>query len=143
METITREKKERPPREPMLTKTTLRERGWTGALLRRFLPEPDEEKVNPHYKCAAPMQLYLVTRVEAAEGTAEFKAMQEKLASRRAGARKSVETKRKKTEAYVATVCFDVPLLEWVVNEAQKEGKGPTFFQEWLERNGFVQEKKP
>jgi hypothetical protein len=37
-----------------ITAATLSERCWTGALIKRFLPEADKTVANPYYKSAAP-----------------------------------------------------------------------------------------
>lgn len=59
-----------PPDRPQhLSLAGLKDRGWTPALIQRFLGEPDETAPNPHYRTAAPMRLYLVSRVEACEQT--------------------------------------------------------------------------
>jgi hypothetical protein len=50
----------------------LRARGWTPALIRDLLGEPDRRAQNPHYKSGSPMQLYLVGRVEDAEASDQF-----------------------------------------------------------------------
>lgn len=56
-----------------ITPTGLKkERGWTDKLIKKFLGAPDETRTNPHYSCAAPMKLYLKSRVEQAEASAEF-----------------------------------------------------------------------
>lgn len=47
-----------------LSTLKLKERGWTDGMIRRFLGEPDATRPNPHYKCAAPMKLYELKRVE-------------------------------------------------------------------------------
>jgi len=53
----------------MLTASAVKKRGWTDGEIAKLLGEPDATKTNPHYKCAAPMRLYALTRVEAAEKT--------------------------------------------------------------------------
>jgi hypothetical protein len=60
---------------------TLRARGWDDALIRRFLPEPDKFRDNPFYRSHPPRRLYLLARVEAAEGTPEFLAARAQTAS--------------------------------------------------------------
>jgi hypothetical protein len=55
-----------------LTKAALKERGWTDAGIRRFLPEPDEQKINPRYRSAAPMLLWNLDRVETIETSSEW-----------------------------------------------------------------------
>jgi hypothetical protein len=51
----------------LLTLTQLKERGWTPTLVKKFLGSPDATKPNPHYRSAAPMQLYSLARVELVE----------------------------------------------------------------------------
>lgn len=59
-------------RPEMVTATQLRERGWTATLVRDLLGDPDELRLNRYRKSNAPMQLYLLARVEAAEARPEF-----------------------------------------------------------------------
>jgi hypothetical protein len=51
----------------LFTMRQLKQRGWTAALIKKFLDPPDATRPNPHYKSAAPMRLYMATRVEAVE----------------------------------------------------------------------------
>jgi hypothetical protein len=44
--------------DPLVTLSTLRERGWTDAGILRYLGDPDRVAPNPHYRRAAPMRLY-------------------------------------------------------------------------------------
>lgn len=80
--------------QPMLTRAALKERGWTDTLIRRYLGEPDALKRNPHYRSAAPVQLYILSRVEGAEATPEFQNASEKSRRRREGAKRAADTKR-------------------------------------------------
>ena len=48
-------------------------RQWTDSLIKKFLGKPDKLSKNPHYACAAPVNLYDLERVIAVENTAEFK----------------------------------------------------------------------
>jgi hypothetical protein len=50
--------------DELLGTVALKARGWTGTLIRRFLPTPDRTKVNPHYRSGPPMRLYDLARVE-------------------------------------------------------------------------------
>ena len=65
----------------MLTMAQLRERGWTPAMVRDLLGEPDELRRNPVYRSAAPMRLWAAGRMTVAEVTprlAERKAISAK-----------------------------------------------------------------
>jgi hypothetical protein len=55
--------------ETHLTVAGLRERGWTVAMIREYLGEPDTTRPNPRYWRAAPMKLYLAERAELAEAS--------------------------------------------------------------------------
>ena len=50
----------------------LKYRGWTDAMVRDLLGEPDKRGANPHYRKAAPTRLYKISRVELIESTAVF-----------------------------------------------------------------------
>ncbi len=52
--------------------TTVLGRGWTRALVERFMPAPDALVENPHYQSAAPMRLCNIDRVEAVEATSDW-----------------------------------------------------------------------
>lgn len=57
-----------------ITKGTLKSgRGWADRAIATLLGECDVRVMNPHYKQAAPMQLYQLKRVKRAERTAAFK----------------------------------------------------------------------
>jgi hypothetical protein len=72
----------------------LKERGWTEAMIRDLLGEPDLLTDNPHYKTAAPRRLWLLRKVEAAEASPEFPARRERAARACDAAARAVETKK-------------------------------------------------
>lgn len=72
----------------------LKERGWTEAMIRDLLGEPDDTADNPHYKSAAPRRLWRLRKVEAAEAGPEFAARRERAERQSASAAKGVVTKR-------------------------------------------------
>jgi hypothetical protein len=55
----------------------LGKRGWTDALVKRFLGEPDKTAPNPVYSSKAPMRLYAVARVVGIEESPEWAAARE------------------------------------------------------------------
>lgn len=57
-----------------LTAPQLKERGWTAAMIRDLLGDPDELRPNPRYRSAAPMRLWSADRVAAIESGADFTA---------------------------------------------------------------------
>ena len=93
---------------------TLKSRGWTDGLINRFLLEPDETAVNPHYKSGPPRKLYLLKRVEKVERSKKFIAAKEEAAKRQASSAVGVETKRRKMEQYLETVVIEVPFIKRV-----------------------------
>ena len=95
-----------------LTKTGVKERGWTDSLIRQFLGEPDSTKVNFYYKSGPPVCLYLVSRVEAAEMTPEFVAAREKVEKRQTSAAVAVKTKRNHLQALVDKITITVPKMD-------------------------------
>src|SRR5262249_14851935 len=97
--------------ERHFTKSQLKERGWTDALISRFLDSPDETRTNPHYRSGPPIKLYKMQRVEKIEVSAEFRKFYETLKGKRDAAQKAVATKKQKIADYVATVKIEVPQL--------------------------------
>ena len=49
----------------MVTARDLRGRGWTAAVISRFMPKPDVTETNPHYALSQPMRFYEPARVQA------------------------------------------------------------------------------
>lgn len=96
-------------KETLLTASGVKERGWTDALIRDFLSEPDETRPNPRYRVAgAPVRLYRLSRVEEAEAVEEFKARLEKARVRSAAGKKAAGKKREELKALIAGVVINV-----------------------------------
>lgn len=72
----------------------LKERGWTEAMIRDLLGEPDLLADNPHYKSAAPWRLWRLQRAAAAEATPEFTTAKARAERACAAAGKAAETRR-------------------------------------------------
>ena len=72
----------------------LKERGWTEAMIRDLLGDPDLYADNPHYKSAAPMRLWRLQRAEAVEASPEFAARRERAERQCAAARKGAELRQ-------------------------------------------------
>jgi hypothetical protein len=72
----------------------LKQRGWTEAMIRDLLGDPDVLTDNPHYKTAAPRRLWRLRKVEAAEAAPEFAARREQAERACAGAAKAAETRK-------------------------------------------------
>ena len=74
---------------PAQTKThysvsSLKHRGWTDAMVRDLLGDPDKRSVNPHYRKAAQTHLYAIERVHETEATEAFAERLAKAEKRRA-----------------------------------------------------------
>ena len=84
--------------DKFITKSGLKnQRGWTDGLISRFASEPDRTADNPHYRKAAPMQLYLISRIEEIEQTEEFREALVAAEKRRTASVKAAKTKRQTT----------------------------------------------
>lgn len=105
-----------PPKAPKyITPTGLRgKRYWTDKMIQDLLGGPDATARNPHYRSAAPMRLYLLSRVDAIESTLDVEAMKQARLKRSAAARRAVATRQKNLEMRIFTInlnCrFDEPL---------------------------------
>ncbi len=71
----------------------LKARGWTEAMIRDLLGEPDLYADNPHYKSAAPRRLWRLQKAEAAEATPEFTSRRDRAARQCAAAAKAAGTR--------------------------------------------------
>lgn len=79
-----------------ITKSTIKSRGWTDKLIEIFLKSPDKEAKNPIYRCASPMKLYLIKRVEEIEQSSEFKQRILENKKRIDGSKQAVITKKQR-----------------------------------------------
>jgi hypothetical protein len=96
------------PPEPHLTMPGLRERGWTDAMIREYLGEPDTTRPNPRYASAAPMKLYLAERAEVAEASPEWAERKARADRRRAAGVAVADRKRAETEALARRLATDL-----------------------------------
>ena len=94
--------------ETHLTMAGLRERGWTDAMIRECLGEPDATRPNPRYWSAAPMKLYLAERAEAAEASLEWVERKTRGARRRAASVAAADRKRAETESLARQLAADL-----------------------------------
>lgn len=74
-----------------------------------FMPSPDLTKPNPRYKCASPMLLFDIGRIEKIERTEKFKLEMEKAKRRKVSAKKAVETKLENMRKWLDSVQIEVP----------------------------------
>ena len=72
----------------------LKQRGWTEAMIRDLLGDPDLYADNPHCKSAAPMRLWRLQRAAEIEAAPEFARHKERAERRCAGAARAAFTRR-------------------------------------------------
>lgn len=109
-----------------------RKYGFTESLIDKFLPEAELTKRNPKYKCAAPMQLWLITTVERAMETEEFKAAMEKTKKRKASAQKVAEAKRAETYRIIEEEIKNLTVYKLSYEKAESEAlKSQVNFYRW------------
>ena len=84
--------------QAFITKTQLKERGWTDSLIKRFLVEPDKRKPNFRYGGDSEIHLYCLERVTTIEVCERFKAEKSKSNTR------SEKSKSIKDQMKIATV---------------------------------------
>lgn len=94
-----------------LTFTGLRRRGWTDAMVRQLLGEPDVQGRDPRRWSVAPVRLYLLARVEAVERTPEFAACSAAAGRSAAAARAGAERRRQAVLATIRAEPIRVPVL--------------------------------
>ena len=99
------------PTPAHLSVAGLKARGWTDALIRQLLGEPDRLVDNPHYRSAAPMRLYALTRVEAVEASHAWQETQGARHARKDAAQRATQTKREALLRAIAALDILVAVL--------------------------------
>ncbi|GHH02878.1 hypothetical protein [Streptomyces lanatus] len=94
-----------------LSAAGLRARGWTPAMVRQLLGEPDLLRSHPHFHSAPQTRLYSIERVEAAEQSEEFRAASAVAARRSAAARAAALRRRREVLTRIAALPLQVPRL--------------------------------
>ena len=84
--------------------SSLKDRGWTESIIKRYALQHDKEAVNPYYRSAAPIKLYELHKIEAIEATEEFKELQSATLKRKEAAKKAAETKLQAMKDYVHSI---------------------------------------
>ena len=96
------------PDQKLVTKSTVRKRGWTEKMCDTYLPKPACTLANPHYRSGPPMSLYDLESIEATEKTDSFQLAREKSKPRQASAQKAVQTKLDAVKQYVEKAKFPI-----------------------------------
>jgi hypothetical protein len=93
-----------------LSKAQLKSRdGWSDACLKLFNVTHDKEAVNPVFKCASPLKLYLLEKIETIETLDEFQLFKEKNLKRREVRLKVADVKRQELLTYIDKMIINVP----------------------------------
>lgn len=71
-------------RDRLYSRPDLEARGWTRTMIDKHLPEPDDWRDNPIYKCAGAMPMWLRSRVHRIEKNKGFIRDMERVEARRA-----------------------------------------------------------
>jgi len=95
-----------------LNVSSLKDRGWTDAAIRKFLGEPDFTRTNPHYYSAAPMRFYQCDRIEKVEASDEYQQWSERSAIRKATALKAADKKRKEMTDWARNIPISIPAIQ-------------------------------
>ena len=93
------------------TKSELLKR-WSKKLIDDYFPICSEERDNPQYRCASPMQLYDIAKVRYIESTDAFKADYAKVLKRKTAALERAERKREELIMYANGVQINIPTIE-------------------------------
>lgn len=89
----------------LITKTGLKERGWTESLIKRFFPVPTKEAPNPYYRSVgAPMKLYDIDKVNSIESSRNFIEAKTVTEKRIVAGIKSAEKRRKSAIEWAKTL---------------------------------------
>lgn len=91
-----------PQADDLMNAPQLRTRGWTDAMIRDLLGEPDKLARNPRYRSAPMMRLWSASRVEEAEASPEFAARRTAASRRSATGTASAAAKRAELQAEIA-----------------------------------------
>lgn len=103
------------PQAEAVTKSQIKERGWTDGAIKTFLGDPDTLKTNPRYRSGPPMQLYTLTRVVEAEALPAFHEWYSKHQAKRAnlsrGAKQAAQRKREQLLTFIRQLNIHIPHL--------------------------------
>lgn len=93
-----------------ITKTQLKDRiGWSEACIKLFDLNHDKEAINPIYRKASPVKLFLLDKIEQIESSEQFKEFEKKNFIRRKSMLKVSENKRNELLEYINNLEIIVP----------------------------------
>ena len=94
-----------------ISKSLLKQRGWTEGMIKTFLGEPDTEKDNPMYRSAASMKLYDMKRVLAAESGESFKERKLKAEKRSKTMKNVADLKKQELMGQIELMTFKIKVI--------------------------------
>lgn len=122
-------------KEKMLTQSKIiNEYDWTKTLIKKFLPKP-KLVPNPHYRSAAPMQLWKEADVKEVMKTPEFKEAFAKAKKRKASASKAVDTKKDKLKEQKTKFLNSIHIK--ILSDKTLRKKALKAKREWYEQKEF------
>lgn len=89
---------------PMITKTALKDRGWTESMIDQFFPIPTKLSKNPYNRNGHQVKLYAKEQLIAIESTKEFQDRKAEADNRSRNAKVVANQKRDKTMEWVNTL---------------------------------------
>lgn len=92
------------PREDLLSVPQLKDRGWTDAMIRDLLGEPDDTRQNPNGVNKPRMKMWLVSRVDEVECDPAFSDRLDQARTRSAVGTKTAEIRAKKLTDLVSQI---------------------------------------
>jgi hypothetical protein len=96
-------------KETLIVKSKLiSERQWTESLIKKYLPIPDKECSNPHYRNGPEMKLYFIDRILKIEKGVQFQKDFENTTIRKNSAARSIITKTNNLLEYATTVVISL-----------------------------------
>lgn len=98
------------PKSDYTSVAGLKARGWTDRFIKDLLGEPDKLGRNPHYRSAAPVRLYEMTRVIEVELTDKFKSKPD-TTKQKLAAKKAANTKRQALLDYIERLEITIPAI--------------------------------
>jgi len=93
-----------PATEEFITASKLKERGWTHMLIKKFASLPDDYAANYMHPGGAPVRLYRVDRINAIEGSEDFRQAKAQSIKRQAAAVTGKSTKRETALNWLASL---------------------------------------
>jgi len=97
----------------LIAMSTVKGRGWTNGLIKKFYPICYKTVPNPKYKRASPMKLYCLARIKKIEKSVKFIKEMELTKKRKESSKKSIQTKIENLRKYLDLLQVDnIPVVK-------------------------------